>query len=236
MPEEARQEDVLLCVDDEEYVLNSLSRAFRGQPYRLVTAMSGAEALEVMEREPVRILITDQRMPGMAGTELLGRVKERWPHVIRIILSGFTEVADLIKAINEGEVYRFIKKPWDNAVLRDLVGRAMEQSRVMDELEALKNFLGEANRPDNLVNFRVGYAGNTIRMQLSETNHPLTAEEIVECLHKIFNARMNGKELDALGGALVRQNGKLTFMTEVGNNLQLVLEFPISKREGLYEG
>ncbi|HUT52867.1 MAG TPA: response regulator [bacterium] len=236
MPEDTRPEDVLLCVDDEKYVLSSLERAFRNQPLRLVTALSGAEALKIMEREPVRVLITDQRMPGMTGTELLGRVKERWPHVVRIILSGFSEVADLIQAINEGEVYRFIKKPWDNAVLRDLVGRAMEQSRVMDEMGALKQFLGESGHPDNLVNFRVGYAGNTIKMELTETKHPLSAEQIVECLHKIFNTRRDGKELDAIGGALVKQNGKLTFMTEFGNNLQLVLEFPISKSGGLYEG
>ena len=235
MAEENKHEDVLLCVDDEEYVLSSLERAFRNQPFRVMTALSGKEALAIMENEPVRVLISDQRMPGMAGTELLARVKARWPKVIRIILSCFAEVADLIKAINDGEVYRFIRKPWDNVVLRDLVVRAMEQSKVMDEMAALRQMMADAGRPDNLAKFNVEYNGNTIRMELSETKHPLSAEQIMECLQKIFNLQPNGKELDLISGALVRQNGKLTFVTELKDNLQLVLEFPISKHGGLYE-
>jgi response regulator RpfG family c-di-GMP phosphodiesterase len=236
MTEETRQDDVLLCVDDEEYVLTSLERAFRNHPFKVMTALSGKEALEIMEKEPVRVIISDQRMPGMTGTELLTKVRERWPRVVRIILSGFAEVADLIKAINEGEVYRFIKKPWDNVVLRDLVSRAMEQSKVMDEMSALRKLMEEAGRPENLAKFNVSYLGNTIRMELSETRHPLSPEQIMECLGKIFNLTPGGRELEMLGGALVRQNGKLTFVTEIRDNLQLVLEFPIGKSGGLYEG
>jgi len=227
MSEQGKDQDVLLCVDDEEYVLNSLTRTFRNYPLRVLTALSGAAALKIMETEPVRVVIADQRMPGMTGTDLLSIVKEKWPRVIRIILSGYAEVSDLILAINEGEIYRFIKKPWDNEALRRLVIRALEHNQVIEDMNALGNQLREF-RPDSPVDFNVNYLQNAVRMELSEAKHPLSVEQIVEFIKKVFELKNKDQELETISGALVRQKGKLIFMTEVGESMQLVLEFPIA--------
>ena len=226
-----RKDDVLLCVDDEENVLHSLTRTFRHAPFRVMTASSGDEAIRIMENEPVRVLISDQRMPGMEGTALLGKTRERWPHIIRIILSGYTDVPALLRAINVGEVYRFISKPWDDEALKKLVGRAMEQSRVYEEMTAISNILMNKGEKDNKVRIDVDNLGHAIKMKLSESHHPLSTDQITDCLEKIFEVEEN-KGLNLMAGALERQNGKLTFSTEVKEGLELILEFPIANGSG----
>ena len=107
----------ILAVDDEEDVLDVLGRALEDD-YEVFTARSGAEALEILRKGPIDLLITDQRMPEMSGTLLLEKAKEINPSMVRIILTGYTDPGDLIDAINRGEVYRYIVKPWD---LNDLL-------------------------------------------------------------------------------------------------------------------
>ncbi len=232
-----KKSGAVLCVDDEEFVLNSLKRTFRRQPYKVLFASSGPEALDVLEREQVQVVIADQRMPGMKGTELLRVVKQRWPHIIRIILSGYPEVPELLSAINQGEVYRFVSKPWDADHLLRLISSAMEQSRVIEEMMAVSNILQIKGDHGNEVNFKVENLGNIIRMELAESKHPMTAEQITECLRKIFNLQSSyDSEFEIVGGALVRQNGRLTFISEVGENLQLILEFPVETKEAQDEG
>ena len=96
-----------------------------------MVAESGKEALEIMEKEKVDILIADQRMPNMTGVELCRKVMKLYPNTIRFILSGYSDIADLFDAINQGEVYRFLKKPIDIDRLREIVDLAIEQSQVI---------------------------------------------------------------------------------------------------------
>jgi DNA-binding NtrC family response regulator len=102
----------VLFVDDEEKVLASLKRGLLDEPYNTLFANSGREALEILARSPVHVIVTDMRMPQMSGLELLRTVKKDYPHVIRMVLSGYTQVTTLLTAINQGEVFRFITKPW----------------------------------------------------------------------------------------------------------------------------
>jgi len=102
----------VLFVDDEEKLLRSLERGLMDEPYDTLFANSGEEALEVLKNNDVHILVTDMRMPGMNGLELLRIVKEEYPHIVRMVLSGYTQVSTLLTAINQGEVYKFITKPW----------------------------------------------------------------------------------------------------------------------------
>jgi diguanylate cyclase (GGDEF)-like protein/PAS domain S-box-containing protein len=108
---------VLLLVDDEENVLMSLKRILRREGYLILTASDGEEALKLMAENEVSVLLSDQRMPGMSGVELLRRVKVMHPKVVRMILSGYTDVTTLTEAINQGEIYQFITKPWENESL-----------------------------------------------------------------------------------------------------------------------
>jgi YesN/AraC family two-component response regulator len=92
----------LLLVDDEEAVLHSLVRLFRNQGYQLLTAVSGAEALRLLENNEVQVILSDQRMPEMTGVEMLTVVRERYPEIIRMVLSGYSDISAISDAVNKG--------------------------------------------------------------------------------------------------------------------------------------
>lgn len=110
----------ILAVDDEPANLRMLERLFHRE-YRVLTATNGEEALAVLQKEHVSLIITDQRMPGMSGTELLRESMHSSPNSIKIILTGCADVATLTEAINTTRVYKFVSKPWDPIVLRQTV-------------------------------------------------------------------------------------------------------------------
>lgn len=103
----------VLFVDDEEKVLTSLKRGLLDEPYKTLFTNSGKEALEILQQNEVHVIVTDMRMPEMSGLELLKTVKKDYPHIIRMVLSGYTQVTTLLTAINQGEIFRYITKPWD---------------------------------------------------------------------------------------------------------------------------
>ncbi|NJM98117.1 MAG: response regulator [Phormidesmis sp. RL_2_1] len=116
----------MLVVDDEPDNLDLLYRTFR-RDFKVLRAESGVEALEVLSQEgEVAVIISDQRMPEMKGTEFLSKTVPDFPDTVRIILTGFTDVEDLVDAINAGQVYRYITKPWDPDELKGVVDRASE--------------------------------------------------------------------------------------------------------------
>jgi two-component system response regulator HupR/HoxA len=102
----------VLFVDDEEKILTSLKRGLIDEPYKTLFASSGKQALEILRQNQVHVIVTDMRMPEMGGLELLRTVKEEYPNIIRMVLSGYTQVSTLLTAINQGEIFRFITKPW----------------------------------------------------------------------------------------------------------------------------
>ena len=110
----------ILFVDDEERILNAMRTMFRSQ-YHVFTAENGTLALEFVKRFGIHVVVSDQRMPGMSGVELLRRVKETAPATVRILLTGYSDLAAIVGSINDGEVFRFLKKPWDNAELQKTV-------------------------------------------------------------------------------------------------------------------
>lgn len=121
----------VLFVDDEKNILNSLKRLLRKQDYRLLTAMSGEEGLKILAENDVHLVITDLRMPKMTGIEFLSRLRVDYPDVIRIILTGYTDVDTLIESINKGHIYKFFLKPWDDQDLKMEIRKALEQYDLM---------------------------------------------------------------------------------------------------------
>jgi len=119
-----RPERTLLLLDDEENVLRSLVRLFRRDGYRILTANSVSEAFDLLASNAVQVIVSDQRMPDMSGTEFLGRVRDLYPDTIRLVLSGYTDVATITEAINRGAIYRFLTKPWDDEELREHIHAA----------------------------------------------------------------------------------------------------------------
>ena len=110
-------DDTLLIVDDEPNNLAALRRMLRGEGYRVLTASGGQEGLELLALHKVQVIISDQRMPGMTGTQFLGIVRELYPDTIRMILSGFTDLAAVTDSVNQGELFKFMTKPWDDGEL-----------------------------------------------------------------------------------------------------------------------
>jgi two-component system sensor histidine kinase/response regulator len=127
----------ILCVDDELDNVEALERLFR-KKYQVLKATSGEEALKILAQNPVSVIISDQRMPNMTGVELLSKSIATHPETIRILLTGYTDIHSVIEAINAGQIYRYVTKPWDSVDLENAVDKAVERFEVGAELK-LKN-------------------------------------------------------------------------------------------------
>ena len=130
----------VLFVDDEERILNALQALFRDD-YHVFTAESGALALELVSRFRIPVVVSDQRMPGMTGVELLRRVRELNPTAVRLLLTGYSDLAAIVGSINEGEVFRFLKKPWDAEEMRTAIAEAAAAARALEEPPTLMDRL-----------------------------------------------------------------------------------------------
>jgi two-component system, NtrC family, response regulator HupR/HoxA len=134
----------LLLVDDEQANLQKLQRTFMGQ-YGVHLAQSGEEALKILQDAPIDAIITDQKMPNMTGIEFLELSQKTFPNLVRIVLTGFTDVEDLIAAINTGKVHKYITKPWEPDDLRLAVQDSLEKLELVRENDRLAAELKEAN-------------------------------------------------------------------------------------------
>ncbi|WP_306603214.1 HD domain-containing phosphohydrolase [Azonexus sp.] len=142
---EANDAPTLLLVDDEPSILSALRRLFRPHGYRIFVAESGAAGLAVLAEEHIDLVISDMRMPEMDGATFLQQVRERWPLVMRILLTGYADITSTVAAINQGEIYRYIAKPWNDTEMLTLVREATQRLR----LEAENRRLTELTQTQN---------------------------------------------------------------------------------------
>lgn len=141
-----KQQTKILCVDDEKNVLNALLRFFMDDDYEIATASSGEEGLKVLAEEgPFQIIISDYRMPVMNGVDFLKEVYERWPDTVRIVLSGYADAGAIVAAINEGHIYKFIPKPWNDEELRFTISSSIERYNLQQRNCELLAALSKAN-------------------------------------------------------------------------------------------
>lgn len=133
----------LLCVDDEPDIVDNLYRTFR-KAYTVLTATSGEEALELLKARPVDLIISDQRMPGLTGDEVLKAAKTLQPEAIRILLTGYSDLESLVKCVNEAGIYKYITKPWEPEYLKLTVTRAIEHLDVGRKLKIAAEQLQDA--------------------------------------------------------------------------------------------
>ena len=135
--EDATKTPTVLVVDDEPSILSALRRLLATASYRVLTAGSGAAALEVLGANEVDLIISDMRMPGMSGADLLSQAQALYPETMRILLTGYSEIESVVRAINEGGVYRYLSKPWDEHDLLLTLKQALEQQRLRKETARL---------------------------------------------------------------------------------------------------
>jgi response regulator RpfG family c-di-GMP phosphodiesterase/tRNA A-37 threonylcarbamoyl transferase component Bud32 len=132
----------ILFVDDEERILNALRSVFR-MSYHVLTATNGAEAIELLRKFHPHVVVSDQRMPEMTGVELLRQVKEIDPNTVRLLLTGYSDLAAIVGSVNEGEVFRFVSKPWDNQDILNTIGEAAVIALDLAEIAATPPILPE---------------------------------------------------------------------------------------------
>ena len=137
----------VLFVDDEKNILSSLERNLAREPYRKLFAQSAEAALEVLAREPVHVVVSDMRMPGMDGVTFLTKVKELHPDIVRIILTAFTDIRQIIASINSGEIFRYVTKPIEEpAEFRKVIEDAIAHYLLHRERDELIARLEDKNR------------------------------------------------------------------------------------------
>lgn len=177
----------ILVVDDEPDNLDLLYRTFR-RDYKVVRSDSGLEALDrLAEESDIAIIISDQRMPQMSGTELLKIAAKDYPNAMRIMLTGYTDVEDLVDAINEGKVYKYVTKPWDATELKSIVEQALETHNL---LRIRTRELSQSLRRESLLNSVV----NTIRNRRYDNPN---ASPLRDVLQSIVNTVGEVMEVDA---------------------------------------
>ena len=137
---------VILCVDDEPNILSSLRRLFRHKGFQILVADSGKAGLAVLEAETVDLVISDMRMPEMNGAQFLEHVRQRWPDTVRLLLTGHSDVTAIIDAINRGEIYRYITKPWDDNDIVLIVRQALERKAMELETKRLEALTAKQNQ------------------------------------------------------------------------------------------
>jgi CheY-like chemotaxis protein len=143
---------VLLLVDDEKNILTALKRLLHREKYHILTATGPHAALEILASTPVDVIVSDQRMPEMTGVEFFRIAKNIYPDTIRIMLSGYTELQSVTDAVNEGSIYKFLTKPWDDGQLKEHIaeafhrkGMANENCRLNEQLRIANAELAETN-------------------------------------------------------------------------------------------
>jgi YesN/AraC family two-component response regulator len=132
------QEYTVLFVDDEPFILNAMQRLFHDDKINVRLAASGQEALDLVKSGSIQVLVTDNLMPGMSGVELVHRAKEVAPDTVRILLSGYSDMDAVLHALNDGEVFRFVLKPWDDLDLKTTVHLALAQYHLVEQHHRLQ--------------------------------------------------------------------------------------------------
>lgn len=170
----------LLIVDDEQNILSSLKRLLRGAGYQVLTASSAEHGLTLLTEQRVDVILSDQRMPGMSGVEFLRQVKILYPDTVRMVLSGYTDLQSVTDAINEGAIYKFLTKPWDDGILRANIEEAFRRKEMIDDNKRLQQELHSANRD-------LAQANDKLSKLLDERNKKLKRDETsLGVLHEIL--------------------------------------------------
>lgn len=178
----------ILIVDDEENVLSALKRALMDEDYDILSATGGDEGLKLLSQNSVQLVISDERMPVMSGAEFLSHVKQRHPDTVRFMLTGQASIDAAMRAINEGEIYRFFLKPWNDLELVMAIRSALEKYDLEDMNRRLLETVKE----------------QAVELKLLERQYPEISRMKRDPQGRIVVDDISGEDLDEI----VRQCGK----------------------------
>lgn len=223
----------ILCVDDEEQVLNTLERMLRIKNYEVFTALGGTKGLEILENERMDVVIADQRMPEMNGSEFLRIVREKYPNTVRIMLSGYSDFESLTKAINEGEIFRFISKPWDMEELFEIIDLALQQNKIVKVVGSLVKNVCDMTKLAN--NIHVDSCGDSgcITVKLENKGDVFSNDAVFEFLNLLFDSLDLGEEErpKTLTGLLKKDDETIMIAVAIGRGVTMKIKLPNVKQE-----
>jgi signal transduction histidine kinase len=191
----------LLVVDDEVDVLESLRHQFH-RGYRVLTSVSGQQAIEILRADDVELILTDQRMPGMSGDQFLREARRLKPDAIRMLFTGYADIQAVISAVNEGHIFRYILKPWDSVELESIIRQGVEQYELLAERKRLVTELRAANGELLRANEELARAGQLktafIEVASHEFNTPITLVLGLTELLRLCNPTRSDQENEIL--------------------------------------
>lgn len=251
----------LLFLDDEQHILNALKRVFLTEPYGIATTTEAPEAWRILEKEKIKVVVSDQRMPNVSGVEFLKDVKTKYPHIVRILFTGYTDFATVEDAINLSEAYRFITKPWNTQELKAVIHQAMEHYDLVAENQKLFEATKTKNEELELLNKRLKAMYEIQKEFTSTVSHELrtplaSIKMAVDILLSGTPGQMTDDQKNILQKAernVVRlrrliddildltkvESGKMEFSFEKHNINDIIrevvdLQEPVVRNEGLY--
>lgn len=218
----------ILCVDDEPIILKSLNRLLMNAGYRVFTAESGTQGLELVGKENVDVIIADQRMPFMTGSEFLRIVHQQQPHIVSIMLSGYSDFDSLVAAVNDGEIFRFVAKPWDNEVLLTVIRSALEKKKVRAVAANLLETINSMSMKSKGVAIEASQNDTGINVRVLEGGKIFSEQMIFAFLNSIFDTLgvSADERIKMVSGAVTNRKGKVVLFINVGQGIMLNIEIP----------
>ena len=178
----------ILIVDDEENILKSLKRLLHMDGYRVLTSLTCEEGYKILNENDVQLIISDQRMPKSSGTEFLSKVKEDFPHIIRTILSGFTDVNTITESVNKGHIYKFFFKPWNDNNLRLEIKQCLEQYELIKKNRELNEIVVNKNKDLELINAELKRINDNLESMVEKRTRDLEIQnQALELSRAIFD-------------------------------------------------
>ena len=209
----------ILCVDDEKQILSSLKRLLRKENFDLFTATNGEDGLKIMASRDIHLVISDHRMPDMSGISFLSKVRAIYPDTIRILLTGYTEIDSIKASINEGHVYKFLLKPWNDDNLKQEIREGLERYDLIQLNQALHLMVAAKNKELERINKDLE---NIIKQRTRELELQNQALELTRVLFRELPVPAMGVSYDRTIILINQQAEKLKIngrMVVVGNSL-----------------
>lgn len=213
----------LLFVDDERNILSSMKRLFRPLGYNIHLASSGAEGLEILEREDIDLIVSDMRMPEMNGAEFLERAAQQWPNAMRLLLTGYSDLGSTVAAVNKGKIYRYVSKPWEDQELVLAVQHALERKNLEDEKKRLEELTRAQNQELNELNT------NLEKKVVARTEELNQAMGFLETAHETLkqqystSVKVFAHLIESRGGSLSAHAQRVTEVAKaLGEKLNLI--------------
>lgn len=204
----------ILLVDDEPNILSALKRALYKKPYKVMGANSGEEALHILKHQAVQIIISDMKMPGMSGAQLLEKVAAQFPDTFRVVLTGYADVDSTIQAVNQGKIHRFLQKPWQQDDLELTIEEGLERVRLKDENTRLQRLTQQQNIKLKEVNASLEQTVTKRTRQIKAALHKIQKNNhaLEQVLYNVIsiNPDIDGKfalEVSTLSEKLAKMHG-----------------------------